>query len=146
MNLKEANLYDYPIWYKLYSTRFAYSMRGLRPVDWDELINTMTNNDEIFDLYYKLVFFFALQFFEVYKKSKNSKVHNNSENPINRHYWKNSPLRPQCLFECKKRILCQAKSGRSHDRKHFCEGVESKIDEGNSKSWGAWFYRGLSVS
>ncbi|XP_031627934.1 sphingomyelin phosphodiesterase isoform X2 [Contarinia nasturtii] len=115
MNLKEANLYDYPIWYKLYSTRYAYSMRGLRPSDWDELINTMTNNDEIFDLYYK-------------------------------HYWKNSPLRPQCLYECKKHILCQAKSGRSHDRKHFCEGVESKIDEGNSKSWGAWFYRGLSVS
>lgn len=53
MNLKEANLYDYPIWYKLYSTRLAYSMRGLRPQDWDELINTMTNNDEMFDLYYK---------------------------------------------------------------------------------------------
>lgn len=53
MNLKEANLYDYPIWYKLYSTRFAYSMRGLRPIDWDELINTMTNNNEMFDLYYK---------------------------------------------------------------------------------------------
>lgn len=55
MNLKEANLYDYPIWYKLYSTRLAYSMRGLRPQDWDELINTMTNNEEMFDLYYKYV-------------------------------------------------------------------------------------------
>lgn len=53
MNLREANLYDYPIWYKLYSTRVAYGMKGLRPSDWDELINTMTNNPEVFDLYYK---------------------------------------------------------------------------------------------
>lgn len=53
MNLKEANLYDYPIWYKLYSTRAAYGMKGLRPSDWDELINTMTDNQEVFDLYYK---------------------------------------------------------------------------------------------
>lgn len=53
MNLREANLYDYPIWYKLYSTRVAYGMKGLRPSDWDELINTMTNNQEMFDLYYK---------------------------------------------------------------------------------------------
>lgn len=66
--------------------------------------------------------------------------------PLDRHYWKNSPVRPPCQFECKKRLLCDARSGRSHDRKHFCEGVETKIDEGNSKSWGAWFYRGLSVS
>lgn len=53
MNLKEANLYDYPIWYKLYSTRAAYAMRGLRPVDWDVLVNNMTDNKELFDLYYK---------------------------------------------------------------------------------------------
>lgn len=53
MNLKEANLYDYPIWYKLYSTRAAYTMRSLRPVDWDILINNMTDNKELFDLYYK---------------------------------------------------------------------------------------------
>ncbi|XP_037036162.1 sphingomyelin phosphodiesterase isoform X3 [Bradysia coprophila] len=116
MNLREANLYDYPIWYKLYSTRVAYGMKGLRPSDWDELVNTMTNNPEVFDLYYK-------------------------------HYWKNSPVRPPCDPECKKRTLCDAKSGRSHDRKHFCEEVESKIDEGSSnKGWKAWLYRGFSVS
>lgn len=63
-----------------------------------------------------------------------------------RHYWKNSPVRPGCDFECKKRILCDAKSGRSHDRKHFCEDVESKIDEGNTKGWRAWLYRGFSAS
>lgn len=53
MNLKEANLYDYPIWYKLYSARAAYNMKALRPVDWDNLINELTHNQELFDLYYK---------------------------------------------------------------------------------------------
>lgn len=53
MNLKEANLYDYPIWYKLYSSRAAYGMQGLRPGDWDDLIATLTNNQELFNLYYK---------------------------------------------------------------------------------------------
>ncbi|XP_037914382.1 sphingomyelin phosphodiesterase isoform X1 [Hermetia illucens] len=115
MNLKEANLYDYPIWYKLYSTRAAYAMKGLRPTDWSNLINEMANNQELFELYYK-------------------------------HYWKNSHLRPLCDPECKKRILCDAKSGRSHDRKNFCADVEAKVDEGSGKSWKAWFYRGLSAS
>lgn len=55
MNLKEANLYDYPIWYKLYTTRAAYNMKALRPVDWSNLIDEMANNQELFDLYYKWV-------------------------------------------------------------------------------------------
>lgn len=63
-----------------------------------------------------------------------------------RHYWKNSIVRPQCNFECKKRILCDAKSGRSHDRKHFCAEVESKIDDYSNKGWRSWFYHGFSVS
>lgn len=53
MNLKEANLYDYPIWYKLYSVRAAYAMKGLRPSDWDNLVNEMTNTQDLFELYYK---------------------------------------------------------------------------------------------
>lgn len=53
MNLREANLYDYPIWYKLYSVRAAYGMPGLRPADWDTLINNMTFSQDTFDLYYK---------------------------------------------------------------------------------------------
>lgn len=53
MNLREANLYDYPIWYKLYSTRAAYGMPGLRPSDWNDFVNNMTDNQESFDLYYK---------------------------------------------------------------------------------------------
>jgi sphingomyelin phosphodiesterase len=53
MNLKEANLYDFPIYYKLYSTRAAYNLKALRPSDWDELINSMTDDQDKFDLYYK---------------------------------------------------------------------------------------------
>lgn len=53
MNLKEANLYDFPIYYKLYSARAAYGMIGLRPADWDDMINNMTDDQEKFDLYYK---------------------------------------------------------------------------------------------
>uniref|UniRef100_A0A1A9ZW88 Sphingomyelin phosphodiesterase n=1 Tax=Glossina pallidipes TaxID=7398 RepID=A0A1A9ZW88_GLOPL len=115
MNLKEANLYGYPIWYKLYAARSAYKMKALRPVDWDNLINEMANNQELFDLYYK-------------------------------NYWKNSHLRPACDAECRKRILCDAKSGRSHDRRQFCYSVEWKVDDDAGKSWKSWFYRGLSNS
>lgn len=53
MNLKEANLYDFPIYYKLYSARAAYGMNGLRPADWDDMINNMTDDQDKFDLYYK---------------------------------------------------------------------------------------------
>ncbi|EDW77128.2 uncharacterized protein Dwil_GK22200 [Drosophila willistoni] len=115
MNLKEANLYGYPIWYKLYTARAAFNMKALRPSDWHNLLNDLTNNQELFELYYK-------------------------------YYWKNSPARPTCDAECKKRMICDCKSGRSHDRKHFCTDVESKIDEESSKSWKSWFYRGLSNS
>ncbi|OAD57535.1 Sphingomyelin phosphodiesterase [Eufriesea mexicana] len=53
MNLKEANLYDYPIWHKLYSARQAYQMSSLLPKDWDSLIDKMSNEPSLFDLYYK---------------------------------------------------------------------------------------------
>ena len=53
MNLKEANLYDYPIWYKLYSARKAYSMTSLLPQDWDELLTRLTTENDLFDTYYK---------------------------------------------------------------------------------------------
>lgn len=53
MNLKEANLYDYPIWHKMYSARQAYLMASLLPKDWDSLIDKMTNEPALFDLYYK---------------------------------------------------------------------------------------------
>lgn len=53
MNLKEANLYDYPIWYKMYSARKAYDMTSLLPQDWDDLLQRLTSDSELFDLYYK---------------------------------------------------------------------------------------------
>ena len=53
MNLKEANLYGYPIWRKLYSARNAYQLPSLMPQDWDSLITKFAENDELFELYYK---------------------------------------------------------------------------------------------
>ncbi len=55
MNLKEANLYGYPIWYKLYSARDAYQMSALMPQDWDKLVTKLAENDELFNQYYKWV-------------------------------------------------------------------------------------------
>lgn len=53
MNLKEANLYDYPIWQKLYSTQAAYKLPSLRPEDWDAFVNDLAEDQTLFDLYYK---------------------------------------------------------------------------------------------
>lgn len=53
MNLKEANLFGYPIWYKLYSARSAYMMPSLRPQDWDAFIDDMTSKEDVFNLYHK---------------------------------------------------------------------------------------------
>jgi len=115
MNLKEANLYNYPIWYQLYSTRSAYQMPSLLPQDWDSLLNKLTSDTKLFDLYYK-------------------------------HYWKNSPVRPACDAECKKRMLCDLRSGRSHDRKGLCQELESRIDANTRTGWRAWIYNGLALS
>ncbi|XP_037968456.2 sphingomyelin phosphodiesterase isoform X2 [Plutella xylostella] len=117
MNLKEANLFGYPIWYKLYSARSAYLMNSLRPQDWDKFIDDMTAKEDIFNLYYK-------------------------------HYWKNSPRRGSCDGECRKRLVCDARSGRSHDRRALCGHIEARIDGATPapQTWRAWFYNGLSVS
>uniref|UniRef100_A0A1B6CHV1 Saposin B-type domain-containing protein n=1 Tax=Clastoptera arizonana TaxID=38151 RepID=A0A1B6CHV1_9HEMI len=115
MNLKEANLYDYPIWYKLYSARSAYQMQSLLPQDWDTFVNKLAENESIFEQYYK-------------------------------HYWKNSPVRPNCDAECKKRIICDLRSGRSHDRKTLCQEIESRIDANTRTGWRAWFYNGIALS
>ncbi|XP_049780611.1 sphingomyelin phosphodiesterase isoform X2 [Schistocerca cancellata] len=115
MNLKEANLYDYPIWYKLYSTRSAYQMPSLTPQEWDNFLNKLPTDAALFDLYYK-------------------------------HYWKNSPVRPSCDPECKKRMVCDLKSGRSHDRRSLCQELESRIDSTTKTGWRAWLYNGLALS
>lgn len=53
MNLKEANHYGIPMWYKLYSARQAYQMPSLLPRDWDSLLDKMSHESSLFDLYYK---------------------------------------------------------------------------------------------
>lgn len=65
-----------------------------------------------------------------------------------RHYWKNSPRRETCDGECRKRLVCDAKSGRSHDRRALCSQIEARIDGSTPapQTWRAWFYNGLSVS
>ncbi|XP_043467643.1 sphingomyelin phosphodiesterase isoform X2 [Leptopilina heterotoma] len=115
MNLKEANLYDYPFWYKSYSARQAYQMSSLLPKDWDSLIDKMSSEPMTFDLYYK-------------------------------HYYKDSPVRPACNDECRKRLLCDLRSGRSHDRKALCQSLESRIDGETKIGWRAWIYNGLALS
>lgn len=57
MNLREANHYDYPIWYKLYTARAAYAMASLLPMEWDRLLEKLPNDQPLFDLYYKYLFF-----------------------------------------------------------------------------------------
>ncbi|XP_031785984.1 sphingomyelin phosphodiesterase isoform X1 [Nasonia vitripennis] len=115
MNLKEANLYDFPIWYKSYSARQTFQMPSLLPKDWDSLIDKMTNEPNVFDIYYK-------------------------------HYYKNSPVRPLCNDECKKRLLCDLRSGRSHDRKALCQNLETRINGDTKTGWRAWIYNGLALS
>ncbi|XP_023315583.1 sphingomyelin phosphodiesterase-like [Trichogramma pretiosum] len=115
MNLKEANLYDYPVWYKLYSVKQTYQMSSLLPKDWDSLIDKMLNEPNMFDTYY-------------------------------RNYFKNSPVRPSCADDCKKRLLCDLRCGKSHDRKALCQTLEARIDNTSKTGWRAWIYNGLALS
>nr|XP_023022925.1 sphingomyelin phosphodiesterase-like [Leptinotarsa decemlineata] len=115
MNLREANLYGYPIWFKLYTAKQAFGLDALRPQDWDELVTKMSNDPKLFELFYK-------------------------------YYYKASPARPSCDIACKKKILCDLHSGRSHDRRNLCEALESRIDSSTSKSWKEWIYNTISVS
>jgi len=60
-------------------------------------------------------------------------------------YWKASLARPACDAECKKRLLCDLKSGRSNDRKRTCQELEERIDGKKSSSWKTWLFNGMSV-
>ena len=53
MNLEEANIYNTPLWHKLYSARDAFHMKALRPQDWSLLVDQMTADIELFDKFYK---------------------------------------------------------------------------------------------
>ena len=55
MNLEEANRKGIARWYKLYSAKQAYGMRSLHPQEWDNLIYKMSEDDQLFQRYYRFV-------------------------------------------------------------------------------------------
>ncbi|XP_046643241.1 sphingomyelin phosphodiesterase-like isoform X1 [Daphnia pulicaria] len=64
-----------------------------------------------------------------------------------KYYWKASPVRPSCDADCKKRLLCDLKSGRSNDRKLTCQEIEERIDSTKkSSSWKTWLFNGFAIS
>ena len=63
-----------------------------------------------------------------------------------RFYWKASPVRPECDAECKKRLLCDLKSGRSNDRTLTCQEIEERIDAKKSSTWKTWLFNGFALS
>lgn len=53
MDLDDANVYDDPQWYKSYEARSEYNMDSLLPQDWDNLIQRLSENRTLFDVYYR---------------------------------------------------------------------------------------------
>ncbi|KAL1505786.1 hypothetical protein ABEB36_005267 [Hypothenemus hampei] len=53
-DLGKANLNDNrPSWYKLYSAREAYEMKNLRPEEWNNLIERLSVDEELFNKFYR---------------------------------------------------------------------------------------------
>ncbi|KAK0180254.1 hypothetical protein PV327_005918 [Microctonus hyperodae] len=44
-------------------------------------------------------------------------------NQYYKYYYKNSPVRPQCGNQCRKRLLCDLRSGKSHDKNILCQRI-----------------------
>ncbi|MPC27672.1 Sphingomyelin phosphodiesterase [Portunus trituberculatus] len=63
-----------------------------------------------------------------------------------RFYWKNSVAREDCDSECKKRMLCDLKSGRSNDRKHTCAKITEQVEIQERTGWTDWIYSGFSIT
>lgn len=63
-----------------------------------------------------------------------------------RFYWKNSVAREECDAECKKRMLCDLKSGRSNDRKNTCAKINKQIENREWKDWKNWIFSGLTIT
>nr|CAI5869023.1 unnamed protein product [Callosobruchus analis] len=54
MDLNKANEDNSePVWYKLYSAKDAYQMKSLRAEQWDSLLQRMTKDSNLFDMFYK---------------------------------------------------------------------------------------------
>ncbi|KAG0720016.1 Sphingomyelin phosphodiesterase [Chionoecetes opilio] len=63
-----------------------------------------------------------------------------------RFYWKNSVAREDCDSECKKRMLCDLKSGRSNDRKYTCAKITEQVEIQERMDWTDWFFSGFTVT
>ncbi|KAK8388912.1 hypothetical protein O3P69_020698 [Scylla paramamosain] len=63
-----------------------------------------------------------------------------------RFYWKNSVAREDCDSECKKRMLCDLKSGRSNDRKYTCAKITEQVEIQERTDWTDWIYSGFSIT
>ena len=63
-----------------------------------------------------------------------------------RFYWKNSIAKEECDSDCKKRLLCDLKSGRSNDRKVTCAKVKRKVDAQERSDWKSWIFSGITVT
>lgn len=53
MDLDRANRLSYPQWFFLYSARQAYGLTSLAPSQWDRLVNRMSQDDQLFQQYYR---------------------------------------------------------------------------------------------
>ncbi|XP_076361284.1 sphingomyelin phosphodiesterase-like [Tachypleus tridentatus] len=85
LNLTEANLFNQPTWRKTYSVKEHLEMKSLLPHDWNTLIQRFESNDTLFQRFYRY-----------YRKMSD---------------YHNEP----CIGDCKKSMLCNLRSGRSHD-------------------------------
>lgn len=63
-----------------------------------------------------------------------------------RFYWKNSVAREECDSECKKRMLCDLKSGRSNDRKYTCAKITEQVEIRERNDWRSWIFSGLTIT
>ncbi|XP_071516089.1 sphingomyelin phosphodiesterase-like isoform X6 [Panulirus ornatus] len=63
-----------------------------------------------------------------------------------RFYWKNSVAQEDCDPECKKRMLCDLKSGRSNDRKNTCAEINKQMEIQERSDWTNWIFSGLTIT
>lgn len=55
MNLTHANQYDAPHWYQLYSARRDLDLPTLEPQHWDQFVQRMARDPQLFHRYHRSV-------------------------------------------------------------------------------------------
>jgi len=61
-------------------------------------------------------------------------------------YWKASVERPTCDADCKKRMLCDLVSGRSHNRKETCKSLEARLAVRSQEDWTSFLLNGFALT